>query len=185
VTGLSCGRPARADGELVKVQSGGLVPWARSSMRKPATIGRGVRPARAFPSLITHPNLTIEDLLLREDHIRARPTAHLAPVVPATYPNRTLASSEAEVCSIDAARASFRALRVGARRSRDEPNLGESRPCFCFPWRLSQQTGDFVCKAQPPAALIRRGGLFARRWMRNVGYIAVSHPASTPRLPGL
>jgi len=57
--------------------------------------------------------------------------------------------------SLAAARASFGALRVGARRSRDEPNLGESTPCFCFPRGL-RKTGDFVCNAQPPAAPIRR-----------------------------
>jgi hypothetical protein len=45
--------------------------WHEARCAKRATIGRGVRPARAFPSLLTHPNLTIEDLLLREDHVRA------------------------------------------------------------------------------------------------------------------
>jgi hypothetical protein len=128
VTGLDTGRPARADGELVKVQSGGLVVLARSSMRKAGDDRSRCSTSSCVPVAVDPPESHDRGPPVARGSRPRRPTAHLAPVVPATYPNRTLASSEAEVCSIDAARASFRALRVGARRSRDEPG----RPASAF-----------------------------------------------------
>jgi hypothetical protein len=53
----------RADGELVEVQTGGFGALGK---KLDALLDELV----AFPSLLSHPNLTIEVLLLREDHIR-------------------------------------------------------------------------------------------------------------------
>jgi hypothetical protein len=80
----------RADGELVEVQTGGFAPLgpkldalldehrfrvvypitsARRSPRRGGVVDVFDRLV-AFPSLLTHPHLTVEVLLLREDHVR-------------------------------------------------------------------------------------------------------------------
>ena len=75
----------RADGELVEVQTGNFGPLGRkldalldehgevlAARRSPkrATVAAVFDQLVSFPSLLTHPNLTLEVLLLREDHIR-------------------------------------------------------------------------------------------------------------------
>jgi hypothetical protein len=66
--------PVAAERRIVRVDEDGQVLGARRSPKR-ATAVAVFDKLVAFPSLLTHPNLTIEVLLLREDHIRrARPT---------------------------------------------------------------------------------------------------------------
>jgi hypothetical protein len=66
--------PIAAERRIVRVDDRGQVLGARRSPKRATAValfGKLV----AFPALLTHPNLTIEALLLREDHIRrARPS---------------------------------------------------------------------------------------------------------------
>jgi hypothetical protein len=67
--------PVAAERRIVRVDEHGEVASARPSPKR-ATALEVFDKLVAFPSLLTHPNLTIEVLLLREDHIRsARPLA--------------------------------------------------------------------------------------------------------------
>ena len=61
--------PVAAERRIVRVDEQGQVLSARRSPKR-ATAAEGFDKLVAFPSLLTHPNLTIEVLLLREDHIR-------------------------------------------------------------------------------------------------------------------
>lgn len=74
--------PIAAERRIVRVDDHGEVTSARRSPKRAAVIEIFDRMV-SFPSLLTHPNLTIEVLLLREDHVRA-----VAPV-PARRPGRT------------------------------------------------------------------------------------------------
>ena len=66
--------PIAAERRIVRVDEHGQVLGARRSP-KHATAVAVFDKLVAFPLLLTHPNLTIEVLLLREDHIRSpRPT---------------------------------------------------------------------------------------------------------------
>ena len=65
--------PVAAERRIVRVDEQGQVLGARRSPKR-ATAVAVFDKLVAFPSLLTHPNLTIEVLLLREDHIRSRPT---------------------------------------------------------------------------------------------------------------
>jgi hypothetical protein len=66
--------PVAAERRIVRVDEHGQVLGARRSPKR-ATAVAVFDKLVAFPSLLTHPNLTIEVLLLREDHIRGpRPT---------------------------------------------------------------------------------------------------------------
>jgi hypothetical protein len=66
--------PIAAERRIVRVDERGEVVGARRSPKR-ATAVAVFDELVAFPSLVTHPNLTIEILLLREDHIRrAQPT---------------------------------------------------------------------------------------------------------------
>ena len=58
----------------MRVDENGQILAARRSPKR-ATAVAVFDKLVAFPSLLTHPNLTVEVLLLREDHIRARPRA--------------------------------------------------------------------------------------------------------------
>jgi hypothetical protein len=62
--------PIPAERRIVRVDEAGEVLSARTSPLKPgaATIFEGLV---SFPTLLTHPHLTIEILLCREDHVRA------------------------------------------------------------------------------------------------------------------
>ena len=62
--------PIPAQRRILRVDEDGEVLSTRPSPRKPgaATIFEGLV---SFPTLLTHPNLTIEVLLCREDHVRA------------------------------------------------------------------------------------------------------------------
>jgi hypothetical protein len=62
--------PVAAERRIVRVDEHGEVVSARRSPRRAAVVDVFDKLV-AFPSLLTHPNLTIEVLLLREDHIRA------------------------------------------------------------------------------------------------------------------
>jgi hypothetical protein len=61
--------PIAAERRIVRVDAHGEVVSARRSPKR-ATAVAVFDELVAFPSLLTHPNLTIEVLLLREDHIR-------------------------------------------------------------------------------------------------------------------
>ena len=61
--------PIAAERRIVRVDEHGQVLGARRSPKR-ATAVAVFDKLVAFPSLLTHPNLTIEVLLLREDHIR-------------------------------------------------------------------------------------------------------------------
>ena len=61
--------PVAAERRIVRVDENGEVLAARRSPKK-ATAVEVFDKLVAFPSLLTHPHLTIEVLLLREDHIR-------------------------------------------------------------------------------------------------------------------
>ena len=61
--------PVAAERRIVRVDEQGQVLRARRSPKR-ATAVEVFDKLVAFPSLLTHPNLTIEVLLLREDHIR-------------------------------------------------------------------------------------------------------------------
>jgi hypothetical protein len=63
--------PVAAERRIVRVDEHGQVLGARRSPKR-ATAVAVFDKLVAFPSLLTHPNLTIEVLLLREDHIRRR-----------------------------------------------------------------------------------------------------------------
>jgi hypothetical protein len=66
--------PVAAERRIVRVDEHGEVLGARRSPKR-ATALAVFDKLVSFPSLLTHPNLTIEVLLLREDHIRGpRPT---------------------------------------------------------------------------------------------------------------
>ena len=66
--------PVAAERRIVRVDDRGQVLGARRSPKR-ATAVAVFDELVAFPSLLTHPNLTIEVLLLREEHIRhAQPT---------------------------------------------------------------------------------------------------------------
>lgn len=66
--------PVAAERRIVRVDEHGEVLGARRSPKR-ATAVAVFDKLVAFPSLLSHPNLTIEVLLLREDHVRhARPT---------------------------------------------------------------------------------------------------------------
>jgi hypothetical protein len=61
--------PIAAERRIVRVDGHGQVVRARQSPKR-ATVAAVFDKLVAFPSLLSHPNLTIELLLLREDHIR-------------------------------------------------------------------------------------------------------------------
>jgi hypothetical protein len=61
--------PVAAERRIVRVDEHGQVLAARRSPKR-ATAAAVFDKLVAFPSLLTHPNLTIEVLLLREDHLR-------------------------------------------------------------------------------------------------------------------
>ena len=66
--------PVAAECRIVRIDADGQVLAARRSPKR-ATALAVFDKLVAFPSLLTHPNLTVEVLLLREDHIRQpRPT---------------------------------------------------------------------------------------------------------------
>jgi hypothetical protein len=61
--------PIPAERRIIRVDEDGLVLSTKRSPKKPgaATIFEGLV---SFPTLLSHPNLTIEILLCREDHVR-------------------------------------------------------------------------------------------------------------------
>jgi hypothetical protein len=61
--------PVAAERRIVRVDEHGEVLAARRSPKRATTVEVFDRLV-AFPALLTHPNLTIEVLLLREDHVR-------------------------------------------------------------------------------------------------------------------
>ena len=63
--------PVAVERRIVRVDEDGQVLGARRSPKR-ATAVAVFDKLVAFPSMLTHPNLTIEVLLLREDHIRRR-----------------------------------------------------------------------------------------------------------------
>src|SRR4051794_6878083 len=62
--------PVPARRRIVRVDAGGEVVSARPSPKRPtaATIFEGLV---SFPTLLSHPHLTVEVLLCKEDHVRA------------------------------------------------------------------------------------------------------------------
>ena len=63
--------PVAAERRIVRVDEQGRCSSARRSPKR-STAVEVFDKLVAFPSLLSHPNLTIEVLLLREDHIRGR-----------------------------------------------------------------------------------------------------------------
>ena len=61
--------PVAAERRIVRVDEHGEVIGARRSPKRSTAVAVFDKLV-AFPSLLTHPNLTIEVLLLREDHVR-------------------------------------------------------------------------------------------------------------------
>jgi hypothetical protein len=61
--------PVAAERRIVRIDENGEVVSARRSPKRATAIDVFDKLV-AFPSLLTHPNLTIEVLLLREDHVR-------------------------------------------------------------------------------------------------------------------
>ena len=61
--------PIAAERHIVRVDSDGEITSARRSPRRGGVVDVFDRLV-AFPSLLTHPHLTVEVLLLREDHVR-------------------------------------------------------------------------------------------------------------------
>ena len=61
--------PVAAERRIVRVDEHGQVLGARRSPKRETAVAVFDKLV-AFPSLLTHPNLTIEVLLLREDHVR-------------------------------------------------------------------------------------------------------------------
>ncbi len=61
--------PVAAERRIVRVDGDGEITSVRRSPRRGAVVDVFDRLV-AFPSVLTHPNLTIEVLLLREDHVR-------------------------------------------------------------------------------------------------------------------
>ncbi len=67
--------PVAAERRIVRVDEHGEVLSVRRSPKR-GTVAEVFDKLTAFPSLLTHPNLTVEVLLLGEDHIRgARPVS--------------------------------------------------------------------------------------------------------------
>jgi hypothetical protein len=67
--------PIAAERRIVRADAGGEIRSLRRSPRRGTPL-EVFDKLVAFPSLLTHPNLTIEVLLVREDHVRAlRPPA--------------------------------------------------------------------------------------------------------------
>jgi hypothetical protein len=62
--------PVPAERRILRVDDNGEIVSSRRSPRR-ATVIEVFDKLVAFPSLLTHPNLTVEVLLLREDHLRA------------------------------------------------------------------------------------------------------------------
>ena len=62
--------PVAAERRIVRTDAHGEVISARRSPRRASAVDM-LDKLVAFPSLLSHPNLTVEVLLLREDHIRA------------------------------------------------------------------------------------------------------------------
>lgn len=62
--------PMAAERRIVRVNEHGEIASVRQSPKR-ATAVAVFDKLVAFPSLLTHPNLTLEVLLLREDHVRA------------------------------------------------------------------------------------------------------------------
>jgi hypothetical protein len=63
--------PVAAERRIVRVDADGEITSVRRSPRR-ASVVEVFDKLVAFPSLLTHPHLTIEVLLLREDHVRGR-----------------------------------------------------------------------------------------------------------------
>jgi hypothetical protein len=63
--------PVAAERRIVRVDEHGEVLSVRRSPKR-GTVAEVFDKLTAFPSLLTHPNLTVEVLLLGEDHIRGR-----------------------------------------------------------------------------------------------------------------
>jgi len=63
--------PVAAERRIVRVDRDGEITSVRRSPKR-ASVVEVFDKLVAFPSLVTHPHLTVEVLLLREDHIRGR-----------------------------------------------------------------------------------------------------------------
>ncbi len=64
--------PVAAERRIVRVDGDGEVSSSRRSPKR-ATVVAVFEKLVSFPSLLTHPNITLEVLLVREDHIRGLP----------------------------------------------------------------------------------------------------------------
>ena len=137
--------PVAAERRIVRVDEHGEVLAVRRSPKR-ATAVAVFDELVAFPSLLTHPNLTIEVLLLREDHIR-RPQ-------PVTTRGRTRDPGERRMVDV--------LDRVALRTSQDILAALPSLPAEPFSTREL-------------AALLGCGALLAQRTLyclRTIGIVA-------------
>jgi hypothetical protein len=67
--------PVAAERRIVRVDENGEISSVRRSPRRAGVVDVFDRLV-AFPSLLTHPHLTVDVLLLREDHVRGGRAAH-------------------------------------------------------------------------------------------------------------
>ena len=113
--------PIPAERRIVRVNEDGEVLSTRPSPKRPgaAAIFEGLV---SFPTLLSHPHLTVEILLCREDHVRA-PAPVRGPAVHA----RSRPAAAGRGAGADRARRSRRRRRpaAGPRRAVHDPRSGE------------------------------------------------------------
>ena len=139
--------PVAAERRIIRVDEQGQVLTTRRSPKR-ATAVAVFDKLVAFPSLLTHPNLTIEVLLLREDHIR-RPQ-------PATTRRRTRDPGERRMVEV--------LDRVELRTSQDILAALPALPVEPF-------------SARELAALLRCGTVLAQRTLYCLRTIGIVEPA--------
>ena len=142
--------PIPAERRIIRVDEDGLVLSTKRSPKKPgaATIFEGLV---SFPTLLSHPNLTVEVLLCREDHVR-KP----APVRGRRYLRDPGERRLIEVLEPD------RARRPGGRRAAD-PGLRRARsPRASWPRRCASRSRS----PRRPRTACARSGARARRHAR-------------------
>ena len=175
--------PVAAERRIVRVDDQGQVLAARRSPKRATALALFDKLV-AFPSLLTHPNLTIEVLLLREDHIR-RPQ-------PTTARRRTRDPGERRLVEVldrvalrttDDVVAVLPELPPGSRSARasSPPPRGAAR---------CSRSGRSTASAPWGSSRRRAGGAARRctggpaRRSRGGGHTETFEPAADPALTG-
>ena len=144
--------PVAAERRIIRVDEHGEVLGARRSPKR-ATAVAVFDKLVAFPSLLTHPNLTIEVLLLREDHIRRPRADDDAGGAPATRGSGGSSTSSDRVTL----RTTERHPRGAARRSRTSRSARassrrSSAAARCWPSARSTACGRSGSSTRPASA---------------------------------